>query len=275
MKAETARRYIVTVFAFIFISCLLGGWLQANVQEWAKASGQDQYLVKYAGPAMDKLEELTRNSLFLAIAWSVIGGSLILWLDYALRRRTKTMGIVLLILGVGIICIAGWILTHPVERSDALQSTKSNISDAERAAIIAPFETQINELKSQLASNPQRRPTPDNFAGKEYTQRTIRELRAIYEGRTRLQADAFIADEKGKLIEVSGNVVNVDNGMAFLQVGQTAHNGMVDYVECRFSPTWNTKLGTYRQNELMKIRGVIGPSQNGAQIYLQECEIIG
>jgi hypothetical protein len=103
----------------------------------------------------------------------------------------------------------------------------------------------------------------------------VRELRAIYEGRTRLQADAFIADEKGKLIEAEGTIVNVDSGMVFLQTGQIEHNGMPDYVECRFGPAWNAKLGTYRQNERMKIRGVIGPSQNGAQIYLQECEIIG
>lgn len=110
---------------------------------------------------------------------------------------------------------------------------------------------------------------------REFTKRTIRELRAFYEGRTRLQADAFMADEKGKLIEVEGTVVNVDTGMAFLQVGQDIHNGMVDQVECRFGPEWNAKLGTYRQNEHMKVRGVVGPTQNGAQIYLDGCEVIG
>ena len=115
---------------------------------------------------------------------------------------------------------------------------------------------------------------PEQPVEREFTKRTVHELRAIYEGRTRLQADAFMADEKGKLIEVEGTVMNVDNGMAFLQVGQGEHNGMVDYVECRFAPSWNAKLGTYRQKEPMKIRGVIGPSQNGAQIYLQDCEII-
>lgn len=116
---------------------------------------------------------------------------------------------------------------------------------------------------------------PEEPKNREFTKRTVRELRAFYEGRTRIQADAFIADEKGKLIEVEGIVVNVDAGMAFLNVGQDIHNGMNDFVECRFGPAWNAKLGTYRQKERMKIRGVIGPSQNGAQIYLQDCEIIG
>jgi hypothetical protein len=43
--------------------------------------------------------------------------------------------------------------------------------------------------------------------GRKFTTRTVRELRALYEGRTRLQADAFMADEKGKLIDVEGTVV--------------------------------------------------------------------
>lgn len=109
---------------------------------------------------------------------------------------------------------------------------------------------------------------------KEFTKRTVRELRAFYEGRTGLQADAFMTDEKGKLIEVEGTIVQIHDGMAFLNVGQDLHNGMTDSVECRFAPAWNAKLGTYRQKERMKIRGVIGPNQNGAQIYLQDCQII-
>jgi hypothetical protein len=98
-------------------------------------------------------------------------------------------------------------------------------------------------------------------------------LRAFYEGRTRLQADAFMADEKGKLIDVEGTVNNVDSGMAFLQAANP-QAGNNDFVECRFDNQWNAKLSTFRQGDHMKIRGTNGPSQNGAQIYLQECEII-
>ena len=113
MKSETARRYLLTACAFLFVTCLLGGWLQANVQEWAKANGQDQYLVRYVGPSMSRLAEITQSPVFLAIAWSVIGGSLILWIDYALRRRTKKMGTVLLLLAAAIAGIAIWVLVAP------------------------------------------------------------------------------------------------------------------------------------------------------------------
>jgi hypothetical protein len=125
------------------------------------------------------------------------------------------------------------------------------------------FPVVINATQAAPA---QQKPIP--------TTRTVRELRSFYEGRTRLQADAFMADEKGKQIETEGKVENIDTGMATLEVGRETHNGMPDYVECRFDPKWNTKLATFRAGDHMKIRGIIGPNQNGAQIYLQDCEII-
>lgn len=89
MNAETARRYLLTGCAFIFGSCMLGGWLQANVQEWAKASGQDQYLVGLAGPLMARLADVAQSQVLIAIGWASIGGAVILWLDYTLRRIGK------------------------------------------------------------------------------------------------------------------------------------------------------------------------------------------
>jgi hypothetical protein len=276
-------RYALTGLAAVLGSGFILGLVQANVQEWAKANAQDQYLVRYAGLVVDRLAELTQSSAFFAIAWAVIGAAAILWIDYAVRRRTKKMAIALYVLALALIGLATWILFHPVKQVEAAQSPQSNISDAERAAIAAPFQAQIDELRKQIATIPRQSSIGGYWSGKkpeqpiegEFTKRTVRELRAIYEGRTRLQADAFMADEKGKLIEAEGTIVNVDTGMVFLQTGKTEHNGMPDFVECRFGPAWNAKLGTYRQNERMKIRGVIGPNQNGAQIYLQDCEIIG
>jgi hypothetical protein len=279
----TIRLVMTTAAITVFVGGVCEGLVQSNVQKWAEANGYDQYLVRYAGPTMDRLAEITQSEWFFGATWFFIGGALLLWVDYALRQRTRKMAIALLVLAIAIGGIATWILFHPVKQAEATQSSQSNISDAERAAIAAPFQAQIDELRRQIASIPRESSVggylgsrkPDKPVEREFTKRTVRELRAIYEGRTRLQADAFIADEKGKLIEADGTIVNVDNGMVFLQTGQTEHNGMPDFVECRFGPAWNAKLGTYRQNERMKIRGVIGPSQNGAQIYLQDCEIIG
>jgi hypothetical protein len=179
---------------------------------------------------------------------------------------------------LGLLIAAGGVAWMLYQSSESYRNSKMD-----RAAIlIAPFQAQIDDLKKQLAARPPQAPNGSFFSTRkadipverDYTKRTVRDLRAFYEGRTRIQADAFMADEKGKLIEVEGTVVNIDTGMAFLNVGQDLHNGMTDSVECRFGPAWNAKLGTYRQKELMKVMGVIGPSQNGAQIYLQDCQII-
>jgi len=285
--AETERfhrqvlRYVMTGLAAVLGSGVILGLVQANVQEWAKANSQDQYIVKYARPIVDRLAELTQSSAFFAIAWAVIGGAAILWIDYTIRRRTKKMALALYIIALTLAGLATWILFQPAKQTESTQSSQSNISDAAKAAIIAPFQAQIDELRNQIASIPRQNPTggywssrkPEQPVEREFTKRTVRELRAIYEGRTSLQADAFMADEKGRLIETEGTVMNVDSGMAFLKIGDNPPN--TDHVECRFGSQWNAKLGTFRRGELMKIRGVIGPNQNGAQIYLQECEIIG
>ncbi|KZD21780.1 hypothetical protein A4A58_11680 [Tardiphaga robiniae] len=248
---------------------------------------------------MNKAANFFTSPIFIILACAAVGAAIYSWVDLVIRmwserwrltdrlsfgssdRKLIAMSL-MLIFGGGFALSALWLAGERFMVPTPIQKiTADGIpqSDDQRAAIIAPFQAQIDELRKQIASIPQPAPAffgggPAATAGKEVTKRSVRELRAIYEGRTRLQADAFIADEKGKWIEVEGIVQNVDSGMAFLQTGQEAHNGMPDYVECRFEANWNAKLGTYRQNEKMKIRGIIGPIQNGAQIYLQGCEII-
>jgi hypothetical protein len=136
----------------------------------------------------------------------------------------------------------------------------------------ASLEKQLAETNQALQDIQQRTraatPTPPVLpAGeRQFTNKTIRQLRAIYEGRTALQAKAFMADEVGKWIDTEGDILRVDEGLLFL----TNEN---DHIECRLGPQWTPKLATYRNGERVRVRGQIGPNQNGAQIYLFECEI--
>jgi hypothetical protein len=174
----------------------------------------------------------------------------------------------IVILGL-LIALAGaiwqWRRAPPIDPAIASLQTeianlRASLAEAQKPAVPVTKLGQVTASSSPAQAKP------------GFTTRTVRELRALYEGRTRLQADAFIADDKGKLIEVEGSVQNVDSGMAFLEVSKAGINA--DYVECRFSPEWNVKLSTFRQGDKMRIQGVIGPNQNGAQIYLQDCKII-
>jgi hypothetical protein len=123
----------------------------------------------------------------------------------------------------------------------------------------------LQELQSRARAAA---PTPHIVSanGKVFTDKTIRQLRAMYENRTALQAEAFIGPEKGQWIDTEGAIIRVDAGMALLQSGD-------DHIECRFDDGWNPKLATFRHGEILKVRGKIAPHQNGAQIYLQGCEL--
>lgn len=91
MNAETVRRYALTACAFVFVTCLIGGLFQANVQEWAKATGNDQWMVQYAGVAMANLAATAQTSWFIAVTAFLVGGSVFLWADYFLRGKSKAL----------------------------------------------------------------------------------------------------------------------------------------------------------------------------------------
>jgi hypothetical protein len=153
--------------------------------------------------------------------------------------------------------------------NDQLQAERNAREAIDRQ--LATTRSELQEAQRQLQIARQTAPIPPitTASAKIFTDKTIRELRAMYEGRTALQAEAFIGPEKGKWIDTEGTIVRVDSGMAFLQSTQNAN----DSIECRFDVQWDAKLGTFRHGEILKVRGKIAPHQNGAQIYLQECEL--
>jgi hypothetical protein len=71
--------------AFVFVTSGLGGFFQANVQEWAKAKGQDQYLVKFAELAVNWLAAVSQSAWFQATAAFFIGGAIFLWTEHWVR----------------------------------------------------------------------------------------------------------------------------------------------------------------------------------------------
>jgi hypothetical protein len=79
-------RLVLTALAAVLGSGVVLGIVQANVQEWAKASGNDQYLVKYSGPTLDRLAEITSSGPFVFVTAMLIGGALSLWADTFVRR---------------------------------------------------------------------------------------------------------------------------------------------------------------------------------------------
>jgi hypothetical protein len=209
----------------------------------------------------------------VAIHWNAFEG---------FKKRVGRRGLAFVFIAIGAILLAGGIYllaSHPSANTNELQTNLDQTTaqlTAERDARgaldrqLAATRRELQEFQHQAreaAPSPQLSPT----GNKQFANKTIRQLRAIYEGRTALQAEPFMADEIGKLIDVEGTVGTIQSGMALLVSAENRD----DVVECRFDATWNPKLSTFRQGEKMKVRGTIAPHQGGAQIYLSNCEIRG
>jgi hypothetical protein len=204
--------------------------------------------------------------VWVAIKWKAFEG-----LDQSEGRKRLAFVLIAVgavILGIGIYLLA----TQPRQQESANMApavpTVESGQLAETTKQLAATRQELQELQERTraaAPSPQIAPIGE----KKFTNKTIRQLRALYEGRTALQAEPFMTDEKGKLIDVEGRVLTIHSGMALL----VSLENSGDHIECRFEPSWNPKLSTFRQGENMKVRGTIGQSQNGAQIYLDGCEI--
>ncbi len=102
---------------------------------------------------------------------------------------------------------------------------------------------------------------------------TPREIRALYEGRTPLQAEQLVAPYKGRQMKTYGQVITI---LADGQGGSVAvldKNG--DTIECRFSPRWVGDLNKFSRGDMLKVSGIIADHQNGQQVYLINCEMVG
>ena len=113
------------------------------------------------------------------------------------------------------------------------------------------------------------KPGPDT-SQRVFTTRSVRELMALYEGRTMLQADALIEPYKGLWISITATadqiIPDTSGATVVLRSGQ-------DLVNARFDNSWRKALGRVNTGETITIRGRLGDVQNGQQLYLIQCEI--
>lgn len=105
---------------------------------------------------------------------------------------------------------------------------------------------------------------------KEFCRRSPSYLMAFYNGRTMLQATAMIQPYIGLWISVSGPIITIYDGGG--EVGAALRADGVT-ISCRFKKEWAARLARFNERETLEVGGFIGPSQNGQQLYLEDCEI--
>lgn len=81
-----SRRTIITLLGSAAATGIVVPIIQANVQEWAKAQGYDQFMVKYSEPTIASLIEIMQSPLFIVGAAVLMGGALWSWTDHVFRQ---------------------------------------------------------------------------------------------------------------------------------------------------------------------------------------------
>jgi hypothetical protein len=188
-------------------------------------------------------------------------------------------GFIIIVVGAAIVGIG---LFRQSRQPQQFSITQRDIDELTR-----PLREQIGSLKEQLAQRktavqPPQVQAPAFFGGgptteapeqRRFTNRSVRELRALYDGKTAFQADKLMEPYKGMWIETEGTIAGIyadgNNGGA---VAVLRNNN--DTVECRFSADWARDLGRYNNGEVLKVRGKLSNNQNGQQIYLVYCEVL-
>ncbi|WBU29025.1 hypothetical protein OOZ54_20530 [Rhodopseudomonas palustris] len=210
---------------------------------------------------------------------AAIGLILIYWSTRPREIRMSYPVIGMLICAVGFVGFAFWHLVSQATLATSLSPPDEPISESKRAEIIAPFQAQIEALKKQMAAPPSPSsqiffsggPTTEPPEKREYTNRSVRDLLSLYEGKTAFQADKLMEPYKGMWLETEGKIVGLYPDGQGAAVAALRNGG--DMIECRFPAESSKALGRYNNGEELKVRGKISTVQNGQQLYLLYCEV--
>lgn len=106
-----------------------------------------------------------------------------------------------------------------------------------------------------------------------FTDKSVRDLLSLFDGRLPFQADKLIEPFKGTWIKGEGVVRNI------IADGVPGHSIVVlssggDQIECRFGALWSSDIGRLDREDTLRFVGKIGSLQNGQQLYLSNCEVV-
>lgn len=302
MEDGGAKRITVSAIAAALVLGTIGGVAQRSAGYAFQASGGDAWAYRSMVSAMDKAAHLLTSPLFIIVASAAAGAAIYSWVDFIVRKwlerwkQTERLSFaaldrklfamtLMLIFGGGfalsVLWVAGerFLVKRPITAANTAKVTI--LSEEGRAAIIAPFQEQIDALKRQIASTPPSTANTAFFGGgptteppekREYTNRTVRELLDLYDGKTAFQADKLMEPYKGMWIETDGKIIGLyPDGQG---AATAALRNDTNPIECRFPADQSRALGRYNNGDSLKVRGKISTTQNGQQLYLLYCEVV-
>lgn len=151
-------------------------------------------------------------------------------------------------------------------KSNPPKTSIDTLSTKAKAILVAAAQANGNIAVFNM---PQKKFVSRAVSQRVFAKRTLRELLALYEGRTILQADSLIEPYKGLWILVQAETLMVIPDTAGVTLILTS-DGLIN---ARFDNSWRTALGRVNTGDKIKICGKIATIQNGQQLYLVECEL--
>lgn len=168
------------------------------------------------------------------------------------KEGSMIAGLALLVLGL-VLAIAGTVLIFWNIGGNAAVAIAAKPAPANATPVAAP---------ALSTATPQPR---------QFTDKTARELLALYDGRTPIQADPLITPYKGLWIRVRGQVLNVlPDGRSNWSVVVLKDGDRI--IECRVDPRGFAQANKLNKDDWANLDGKISANQNGSQLYLLDCE---
>jgi len=122
-------RLVLAVFALVFTAAFVvpmihwQQWVEAHGwQKWVEGDGV-QRLLQQMQPYLTKLADATETTTFLFTTGFLIGGALLVWVDFGVRQRTRKMGLILASVGLATFVIGVGIYLFPRPNRYAIAAT--------------------------------------------------------------------------------------------------------------------------------------------------------
>jgi hypothetical protein len=140
-------RLALAAFALCVGTASVVPLVHSHLRQWVEARGHQLAVFERVDPAVARLAEASETTAFLFITGFLIGGALLVWVDYGLRQRTRKMGLILASVGLAVFVVGIGIFLFP--RPSSLAVAKATPA-ADNAANKAPEREPLAWSKTPI-----------------------------------------------------------------------------------------------------------------------------
>lgn len=156
------------------------------------------------------------------------------------RSKRMSIGIILVFVGIAAVLIGALIVVSDRSPSPSIISQAASVTPtAASSPVLAALPPQTTRV---------------------FTDRTPRELLALYDGRTPLQANPLMEPFKGKWIKAAGKILNlIPDGIPGTSIAVLKDGERI--IECRLGEQWTAQVLKLNKDDSLSVVGKISQQQ--------------